>query len=127
MIVADSDVLIDFLRGAEPIASLVSEFISRGTLATTVVNQFELESGARSARERNAVDALLGGLQVVPLDPRSATRAAETRRSLESAGEPIGMADYLIAGVCLAQDLRLLTRNVRHFGRVPGLVLVPFE
>jgi predicted nucleic acid-binding protein len=33
------------------------------------------------------------------------------------------MADYLIAGVCLAHSAILLTRNRKEFGRVPGLVL----
>ena len=47
--------------------------------------------------------------------------AAETRRTLESTGTPIGMADYLIAGICLARSAILLTRNRAHFDRVPGL------
>ena len=32
--------------------------------------------------------------------------------------------DTLIAGICLAQQLPLLTRNVRHYQRVPGLQVV---
>jgi tRNA(fMet)-specific endonuclease VapC len=34
------------------------------------------------------------------------------------------MADCLIAGIALAEDEALLTRNRRHFERVPGLRLV---
>jgi len=45
------------------------------------------------------------------------------RRTLEAAGKPIGMADSLIAGVVLAHDGVLLTRNRRHFERVPELRL----
>jgi predicted nucleic acid-binding protein len=33
------------------------------------------------------------------------------------------MADYLIAGVCLANGGVLLTRNQDRFGRVPNLKL----
>jgi predicted nucleic acid-binding protein len=35
----------------------------------------------------------------------------------------IGMADYLIAGVCLAHGATLLTRNLDHFRRVPELLI----
>jgi predicted nucleic acid-binding protein len=33
------------------------------------------------------------------------------------------MADDLIAGICLAQDGVLLTRNIGHFKRIDGLRL----
>jgi len=48
---------------------------------------------------------------------------------VESQGQAIGTADYLIAAVCIANDGVLLTRNRKHFERVQGLVLsgVPSE
>jgi predicted nucleic acid-binding protein len=33
------------------------------------------------------------------------------------------MADYMIAGICLAHSAVLLTRNRKHFERVAGLTL----
>ena len=33
----------------------------------------------------------------------------------------IGLPDTMIAGICLSQDLPLLTRNTRHYTRVAGL------
>jgi predicted nucleic acid-binding protein len=36
----------------------------------------------------------------------------------------IGLADILSAGICLSNNLPLLTRNVEHFNRVEGLRLV---
>lgn len=32
----------------------------------------------------------------------------------------MGMPDYLIAGVCVSRSAVLLTRNRKHFQRVPG-------
>lgn len=123
MIVADTDVLIDFLRGREPLADRVDRELSTGALATTAVTAFELRSGARSEQESEVVGTLLGALQLLPLDAAAASRAAEVRRGLEADGQPIGMADYLIAGVCLARSAILLTRNRDHFERVPDLAL----
>ena len=62
----------------------------------------------------------------MPLQPgsaQSADRAAAVRRDLEAQGTPIGMGDSLIAGIVLAANAILLTRNVQHFERVAGLRL----
>jgi tRNA(fMet)-specific endonuclease VapC len=53
--------------------------------------------------------------------------AATARRALERQGRPIGMANYLIAGICLARSAELLTGNRAQFERVPGLRLADFE
>ena len=52
MTIADTDVLIDFLSGAEPGASRVSRAIESGALRTTAITRFELLSGARSAARK---------------------------------------------------------------------------
>lgn len=124
MIVADTDVLVDFLAGAEPMASRVASKLERGHLYTTAISRFELLAGARSRRQQVAVDRLLAALPTLPLDESAADRAAEVRRELETAGTPIGMADSLIAGIVLSRESVLLTRNRRHFERVANLMLV---
>jgi tRNA(fMet)-specific endonuclease VapC len=121
MMVADSDLLIDFLCGKDPGCARIKLEISTGRLATTAVNAFELMSGARSESDREKVAALLAALVILPVEERSAARAAEVRIHLESQGAGIGMADYLIAGVCLDKGGTLLTRNLAHFVRVQNL------
>lgn len=123
MIVVDTDVLIDALRGREPARSLVAEAIAAGRLATTTITVFELRSGADTSRTRAAIDRLLAPLEVLAFDEAAATRAGDIRRALEAEGTPIGMADYLIAGICLSRSAALLTRNRSHFERVEGLRL----
>ena len=97
MIIADSDVLIDALRGRQPAADRVALELKTGDLATTVVNVFELLSGARTERERNKVQALLGAIKTVPLSEDACRTVDAVRRDLETEGKGIGMADYLIA------------------------------
>jgi tRNA(fMet)-specific endonuclease VapC len=62
-------------------------------------------------------------MTLVPLGSREAELAANLRIELESRGAGIGMADYLIAGTCLSREAVLLTRDRKHFARVPGLSL----
>ena len=123
MIIADTDVLVDFLRDREPMADRIALELTTGSFVTTVISEFELRSGIRSRREEIAVEALLDALDVFSLDPAAARRASEVRRTLEYKGQTIGRADSLIAGICLERNGILLTRNVKHFSRVDDLNL----
>lgn len=121
LIVADSDVLIDALRGRPAAEARVERELRGRRLATTAVTVFELFAGARTQRERRAIERLLTALTILPFDELAAESAAGIRQALEQGGAGIGMADYLIAGICVSRSASLLTRNRRHFDRVPGL------
>jgi len=123
LIIADTDVLIDFLLGAQPMADQVSSLRRSDNLQTTAITCFELLAGARGKLAQKTHD-LMSFIPVLTLDRHSAARAALVRQSLESLGFPIGMADSLIAGIALANDLPLLTRNRKHFERIEGLILI---
>lgn len=123
MTVADTDVLIDFLAGKEPMAARVADLVGRGALCTTAINRFELLSGSRSQHQQAQAEALLSSLPTLVLDQEAADQAAQIRRTLEARGATIGMGDSLIAGIVLANGGTLLTRNQGHFERVEGLRL----
>lgn len=123
MIVADTDVLIDFLRGHGAVADRIAFEIERG-LTTTTVTAFELWAGSTGSKKREgAVNALLSAMQVLPLDPGSARAAADIKSHLQSTGRTMGMADALIAGICVQRKAILLTRNHRHFEGIERLSL----
>lgn len=120
MIIADTDVLIDFLRG-KGLADRIAYEIKTGGLHTTAISAFELWAGAKSSQQVAVVETLLAALIILPLESDSARRSAEIRRALEDKNATIGMADSLIAGICLERDGVLITRNKKHFERVSGL------
>lgn len=99
--------------------------LETGTLATTSISVFEMLNGVGSGRARQQVERLLDALPILPFDDAAGKAAAEIRRALDSLGKPLGMGDYLIAGICLSRSASLLTRNLAHFSRVPGLRLDP--
>ena len=127
MIIADTDVLIDYLEGRGPGAEAVFQALRRDQLQTTTINYFELLAGARRPRQQESILALLESIQVLPLDVDGARRVDEVRQQLERSGIGIGMGDSLIAGIALARGATLLTRNQRHFERVPGLPLAKLQ
>jgi tRNA(fMet)-specific endonuclease VapC len=124
MILADTDVLIDYLAGVSPVREQVARLISSEALQTTAISCFEILSGADEGKRRDAARALVALIASLPLDFAAAERAAGVRRALDRAGQSIGMADSLIAGIALTHSRTLFTRNRSHFERVAGLELL---
>ncbi|MCE7983096.1 MAG: type II toxin-antitoxin system VapC family toxin [Caldilinea sp. CFX5] len=58
-------------------------------------------------------------MPVLPFDEA----AAAVFQQLTAAKLRIGTQDLLIASIALANEMSLLTRNLRDFQRVPGLIL----
>jgi predicted nucleic acid-binding protein len=121
LMVADTDVFLDFLEG-EGAHARVAKLLRAGRLATTAVTVFEVWRGLASDAAREAARRALRGVRVYALTDAAARRAAEVHQELKTS--PIGERDTLIAGVCLVIGRPLLTANVRHFKRVSGLEVV---
>lgn len=94
------------------------------------MNAFELFLGAwrSDQRERNMrmIMGLLDGLKMLDLDSEAAYEASRIADTLYREGAPIGLQDTLVAGIALRHGEAIVTRNVGHFGRVPGLRLEPW-
>lgn len=122
LVVADTDLLIDYLRGGRPGAELIRGLIVERRLRLTTVTGFELPVGTDFLARREEILRIFRS-RTVPLDLASAMRAGEVAAALQARGAGIGLADRLQAGICLRHDLPLATRNRRHFSRVDGLRL----
>jgi tRNA(fMet)-specific endonuclease VapC len=72
-------------------------------------------------------EAFLGQFQSLPFDDDACRHAARIRADLSRKGTIIGAYDILIAATALANDLTLVTHNVREFGRVNGLSIEDWE
>jgi tRNA(fMet)-specific endonuclease VapC len=121
--VLDSDVLIDYLRGAGPGLDLVDALRRSVGFMTTAVTAFELAAGRSYARNPAPVDALLVA-PVLRLTKGAGIRAGTAFRALRSQGHGIDVRDALQAGICLDAGMPLVTRNLDHFERVSDLRVV---
>lgn len=67
--------------------------------------------------------------QVVPrfnwlvIDAAVCMRTADIAAGLERSGQRVDWPDLMIAATALVHGLVVVTRNVRHFDRVPGLMV----
>ena len=71
--------------------------------------------------------ALLGAYVQFPVTDGVACRGSWLRRRLRARGQMIGDFDVLIAATALDAGIPLVTGNVEHFQRVPGLELESYR
>lgn len=92
---------------------------------TTSITLGELLYGAARKRSsglaKRARAAIRGSMRVLPFDAEAAEVYGELRAGLEADGSRLDDPDLRIASIALSRDLTLVTGNVRHFERVPGL------
>lgn len=126
MYVLDTNTLICFFKQQGQIAARLKT-VEATRIAIPAIVLFELEYGIlRSTKpevQRQGLATVLSVYRVLDLTPASARCAAWVKHTLESMGTPIGHCDPLIAGIALAHQCTLVTRNTREFARVPGLLV----
>ena len=120
----DTNTVIEALRRRDD--TLRRRFVENDTqMAVSTVTVAELAYGSERssdpARNRRAVDGLIGRLVVLDLDMPAAEHSGQIRAQLAAKGTPIGPYDLLIAGQARAHGLIVVTNNVREFSRVDGL------
>ena len=118
--VLDSDVLIDYLRGTGPGWDLVRALAQGAGYRVTAVTAFELALG-RSYRENPRPVHVLLSVPLLTLTRKAGLRGGALLGELRRAGEAIDARDAMQAGICLEAGATLVTRNISHFERVPGL------
>lgn len=78
-------------------------------------------------RRLSRLDALLAFAQSLEFDAEAADPAAHLHLQLRSTGMLIDETDLPIAATALRHDASLVTRNTRHFERIPGLRLSDWQ
>jgi len=122
----DTDTVSDAMRGVADITGRLFQY-GRSRVCMSSLTLAELRFGAsrrKSKRIHRLIDAFIGDIDVLPFDAAAAGRFGAVASSLADEGTPIGLMDTLIAAHALDQHLTLVTRNVKHYSRVPGLTVV---
>lgn len=127
----DTNTVSAYMRGVNPglVARMQSAFV-REELRLSVIVLAEREFGVikgGNVAQRRKLQALEQLLNVEPFTREDASRYATLRHQLEARGQGIGPFDTLIAAQALRLGATVVTRNVREFGRVPGLAVENWE
>jgi len=124
----DTDILSAVMRRDPPLHLIrrLAEVPPRQQFTTAVTVGEMLYGAAKRGDpqlEQRVHDLILRAQAVLPFDEPAAEIYGSLRATLERAGRPLAEPDLRIAATALSRDLTLVSGNVRHFARVPGLRL----
>ena len=123
----DTNVLSEVIR-KDPnrgVLQRLNELAARDVV-TSAVCVAELRHGAARVAHgallwRRIAREILSRVDILPMGEAEAVRAGDLLATLEARGEPIGIEDVWIGATALEHGLRVVTRNLKHFQRIPGL------
>ncbi len=135
MVCLDTTFLVDVLRGSEQ-AKEVEERLAKQHAQITVaapsvmelVKGLYLDAAAQNVKEqeRSHILDILSSFVVLSLDQRSAILAGEIEAMLVNNGLMLDVEDIMIAAIAITHGEPLITRNTKHFERIPNLNILNY-
>lgn len=120
----DTNIISDLVRNPQGRVAHHIRKVGEAQVCTSVIVAAELRYGAakkQSPRLTTQLQAVLGALEIVPLQEPADITYGELRARLEKSGRLIGANDRLIAAQALTLDYILVTDNEKEFARVKDL------
>jgi tRNA(fMet)-specific endonuclease VapC len=119
----DTDSVSFALRGQGDVGARIRA-CRPSELCISVITLAELRYGADrkgSRKLHGLIDTFVTSVEVASFDEDAASEFGRIGSLLAERGTPIGEFDVLIAAHAVALRRTLVTHNLRHFSKVPGL------
>jgi len=119
----DTDTVSFALRGHGQVAArLLSHRPSEVCISSITLGELRYGAGVRRSRRlHRLIDTFIESVAVVSFDQSAADRFGIIAAALARRGAPLGGFDALIGSHAVALALILVTHNLKHFQRIPGL------
>lgn len=126
----DTSTVIDVLRFHRE-SLLNFELTPIQDIAISSIVAHELLQGSQptgaGSRPKKVLVAFLSAIEVMPFRLADAEMSANISSYLQGKGQIIGKLDPFIAAHAISEGAVLVTRNVKHFKRVPDLHVVDWS
>lgn len=127
MFLFDTDIITNIVK-PRPSQKLLEKLdkLSKNQQYISTITISEIVYGAEKSQRpgfhlNNLEKILLPAVNIIGFDTKAAYVCGRIRAELEKRGTPLDLADLEIASISIANNLILITNNVRHFKRVPLL------
>ena len=129
MFIFDTDIYTNVIRKI-PSETLINRLkkVPRRDQFTTTITIGEVYYGIMKVSDKTKLlklfeDVLLPRATILSFDFSAAKKYGEIRSILEKQETPLAHADLQIASIALSINMTLITGNLKHFQRVPGLAV----
>lgn len=125
-VLPDTDTLSEVMKGRDlQVQRRARQYLaSYGRFTFSIITRYEILRGLkakRAARQIAIFEERCRKSLVLPLTDDVIVQAADIYADLHGRGQLISDADILIAATALVRGLTLVTENIAHFRRIPGL------
>ena len=125
MILLDTDVCIEILRGNQ---SVIEKRIQTDEqIAVSFMTVGELNYGAEKSRapdkNRRLVVEFLLSVVVINSDNKIMQQFGRIKAGLAANRTPLADADVLVAATALTKCSKIVTGNLKHFSKIDGLLI----
>lgn len=135
-LILDSSVVIDAEQRGETVEQLIERVVAVAgdqEAALSAIGLTELMHGLYRAktpalrlRRQSFLDEVLADLTVYPYTNEAAMLAGKLDGEQQNKGVVIPFGDLLIGATALSLGFSVLTANLRHFQKIPGLAVLRF-
>ena len=113
-VLIDTDIAIDFLRGAAYTQPLMRGLWSDGQAMISVLTVYELTAGMRDT-EKVVTHNFIEACAVEPITPEISFKGGELYRKYRAKGVTLTSLDCLIAATAIIKGYKVATGNVKHY------------
>ena len=134
-LILDSSVFIDAERRGETVERMIERVVtvtgdqeaalSAIGLTELIHGLYRAKTPAVQMRRQSFLDEVLADLTVYPYTRETAMLAGKLDAEQQNKGVVIPFGDLLIGATALSLGFSVITANLRHFQKIPGLSVVP--
>ncbi len=128
MYILDTDVIILFFSNEPEIVRIFNTIENKK--GVSVISIAEIVEGLQTDKRKNRRDiffTFLKKIEILPVTQKTSLVFAAIRYKLRKKGTLVDNMDLLIAATCLEHNATLVTRNVKHFSKIPDLKIYGYK
>jgi len=135
-LVLDSSPIIEAERKKQPMPEFIGSLfrvhgsvelsLSAVTVAELVHGIYRSKTVEAGQRRRQYIEELVSLVPVHPVTERTAWLVGRIEGQEAAKGNVVPFSDLMIAPAAIEQGYAVLTINLRHFQKIPGLMVIPF-
>lgn len=126
MFLLDTNIVSYWMRGDQKIIKKLKKHkpyeLSLSTITLAEIFYGIRKSNVKKKERLDKIESICAQIDIFPFDKTAADNYGTIRVFLERWGTPISERDLQIASIAMANNLIVVTHNVKEFERISGLI-----